>query len=340
MNCFYGISFFITSKRMNKLIKYIFMIGVSLWMYNNCIFSQGSFPPAVGMPGTTAVHKDSNIFMDWASQVHVTRGLQHYDSSSLGYTSSGTINDGLGVADGFTVSLGDSGVAVVSFNGSIYNGAGADFVVFENAFTSTFLELAYVEVSSDGINYVRFPNYYTANDTSQIGPFGHVDATHVHNLAGKYEVFYGTPFDLADIPDTSVLDKNNITHIKIIDVIGSLNHPQYDSEGRVINDPYPTAYPTGGFDLDAVGAINYNFIPADIEEENRSEITIYPNPTSGKINLQAEVDITQLELYNSNGTLLIYNQSNSMDLEGLNPGVYFLKVVTKKGTYVERIIKK
>ena len=29
-----------------------------------------------------------------------------------------------------------------------------------------------------------------------------------------------------------------------------------DAEGHLINDPYPTDYETGGFDLDAVGVLN------------------------------------------------------------------------------------
>ena len=54
------------------------------------------------------------------------------------------------------------------------------------------------------------------------------------------------------------LDINNITHVKIIDVIGSINqsYASYDSQGNIINDPFPTPYETGGFDLDAIGVIH------------------------------------------------------------------------------------
>jgi hypothetical protein len=34
------------------------------------------------------------------------------------------------------------------------------------------------------------------------------------------------------------------------------NYASYDSQGHQINDPWPTNFPTGGFDLDAVGVIN------------------------------------------------------------------------------------
>jgi hypothetical protein len=34
------------------------------------------------------------------------------------------------------------------------------------------------------------------------------------------------------------------------------NYASCDSQGHQINDPWPTPFPTGGFDLDAVGVIH------------------------------------------------------------------------------------
>lgn len=54
------------------------------------------------------------------------------------------------------------------------------------------------------------------------------------------------------------LNLNSVTHIRIVDVVGSID-PLYatrDSLNRVINDPWPTFFETGGFDLDAVGVIH------------------------------------------------------------------------------------
>ena len=85
----------------------------------------------------------------------------------------------------------------MQFSTPIFDGANWDFAVFENGFSDTFLELAYVEVSSDGINYFQFPCTSYTQDTLQIGGFGSVDATKIDNLAGKYRAHYGTPFDFA-----------------------------------------------------------------------------------------------------------------------------------------------
>ncbi|MFN6048554.1 MAG: T9SS C-terminal target domain-containing protein, partial [Bacteroidota bacterium] len=46
------------------------------------------------------------------------------------------------------VSLGDGGIATLTFDPPITNGDGFDFAVFENTFLDTFLELAFVEVST------------------------------------------------------------------------------------------------------------------------------------------------------------------------------------------------
>ena len=84
--------------------------------------------------------------------------------------------------DGAIVSLGDAGVAVLTFSTPIRNGQGPDFAVFENAFSNTFLELALVEVSSDGQNFVRFDAISNTDTTLQIGGFGHVDATNLEHV--------------------------------------------------------------------------------------------------------------------------------------------------------------
>ena len=74
----------------------------------------------------------------------------------MGKASSGDTNSPLGKAgDGTILSLGDGGEATLTFSTPISNGQGADFAIFENSFSATFLELGLVEVSSDGQNFVR-----------------------------------------------------------------------------------------------------------------------------------------------------------------------------------------
>ncbi|MGQ9845943.1 MAG: DUF4465 domain-containing protein [Bacteroidales bacterium] len=229
-------------------------------------FSQGPYAPAAGQPGSTAIHTDSSIIKSWAKGIELYRGWVKISDTTVYYNGSNKASFGypslaLGKAQEnsfHVVSLGDGGIATLTFDRPIKNGPGPDFAVFENGFSDTFLELAFVEVSSDGERFVRFPAVSLTQTTTQVGGFGNLDPTNIHNLAGKYRQGYGTPFDLNDIIDSSNIDLNNIRFVRIIDVVGSIDstYATYDSQGHKINDPWPTPYHTCGFDLDAIGIIN------------------------------------------------------------------------------------
>lgn len=223
--------------------------------------SLAQYPPAAGQAGSTAVRNDSSIIVGWATHCEVVRGPMDISSPEGGLASFGTPEAAIGFAEGNpsgVVSLGDGGSATLTFGGVIYNGPGPDFVVFENSFSDTFLELAFVEVSSNGEDFFRFPAISLTDTTQQVGSFGTLDPTKIHNLAGKYRAGFGTPFDLEDLRDTPGLDVNAITHVKIVDVVGCIQCPfaSRDSQGRLINDPWPTPFPSSGFDLDGVGVIH------------------------------------------------------------------------------------
>ena len=118
-------------------------------------------------------------------------------------------------------------------------------------------------MSSDGDHFLRFPAVsLTVTEGVEEYPdrdnFSLLDPTNLHNLAGKYSGGYGTPFDLAELPTDPMVNKGRITHVRVVDVVGSVN-PAWgtrDAEGRLIKDPFPTRFHTGGFDLDAVAVLN------------------------------------------------------------------------------------
>ncbi len=243
--------------------------------------SIAQFAPPVGQIGTTAMHKDSSAFVAWANGCQTLTGPQDISQPALGTTTVGTPGSATGKADGVNVvSLGDGGFAILQFPSPITNGSGFDFAVFENAFNEAFLELAFVEVSSNGLDYVRFPATCNHSTAQQIGPFdNNCDATKLNNLAGKYIAQYGTPFDLQDLQGIAGLEinLNAIRFVKVRDVVGSIN-AQYgtrDKNNNLINDPWPTAFPSGGFDLDAVGVINQQVI--GLKEYAIRSFQLYPS---------------------------------------------------------------
>lgn len=317
------------------------------------LFAQ--FPPPAGQVGSTAIHKDSSIIVAWATQCTVYRGYKNISNPSAGYAEVGDNSSALGIAgSGGVVSLGDGGYAIVQFQSPIFNGQGWDFAVFENSFSDSYLELAFVEVSSDGANYFRFPSVSNTQTTIQIGAFDTLDATKINNLAGKYRALYGTPFDLEELDNISGLDINHITHIKIMDVVGSINtmYANYDSNNNIINDPWPTEFTSSGFDLDAVGVIYQ--LPLNVEENNFIKaIQIYPNPVFKhqyiNINLFSEFyDKINVELISSSGKVIVHQEfeSNykawnnySIPLsEDIKAGIYILKLQQKEQLSTHKII--
>lgn len=210
------------------------------------------------------------------------------------------------------LSLGLGGEIIVSFkNYLVYDGPGADFIIFENAFINpinnkVFAEPAIVSVSIDGKNYIQFPyNIETLDGCAGTKPTnGNADPF-------DPDVSGGNAFDLSEI------GLSYIKYIKIKDVTDSIiinpNHQFYD----------PTL---SGFDLDAITSRhlvddNLNSIKNE-EIGNFNNLTKFKNGTKfiiynymgisvlatnnyktfieNLINLPNQLYIIKIELYNKN----------------------------------------
>lgn len=315
---------------MNKLLSLLVLVS-------NFAFCQ-SYAPEPGQPGSTAIHKDSSIIVDWASDVVVTRGPINFQNTAAGLATYGMEADAIGPADGTSVvSLGDSGIAIVTFNSPILNGPGPDFAIFENGFIDHYMELGFVEVSSDGVNYFRFDGVSEIPADTQLTNFSVSNCGYVHNLAGKYRAEYGTPFDLQELTGIAGLDVNNVQYVKIIDVIGTIDtlYGSFDSQGNIINDPYPTEFESGGFDLDAVGVI-HSFL--GLEDVKSQVVKLFPNPSSGIYKITSKNNISYY-VYNSDGRLVLSGEDSEIDIRNENNGVYFLTVLTGDQILHEMLVK-
>ncbi|MFN3404647.1 MAG: DUF4465 domain-containing protein [Cytophagaceae bacterium] len=304
-------------------------------------FNNPLFAPNAGEVGTTAMHKDSTAFVAWATGAVVQRGPQNIANTSLGDASVGNESMALGKpGSNGVVSLGDGGEITVTFDVPITNGPGNDFAVFENGFSSgelSYLELAFVEVSSDGVNFFRFPSVSLVNDVTQVGSFDLTDSRKIHNLAGKYIAGYGTPFDLEDLDGISALDLNRITHVKIIDVVGTIDpdFATFDSFRNKVNDPWPTAFSSSGFDLDAIGVINSTPLAAIGQSSEEKAFRVYPNPSvKGQdvfIEVKEHTSEGEIQLVDLSGNVMaeyVVNGSvNKLNLKEFSSGMYLVKYI-------------
>jgi len=314
------------------------------FLLTSSLISAQSYAPAAGQTGSTAIAKSSSVFVGWATGITVVRGPQDIAIVNSPLASTGTPTDGMkgGTSGSGVVCLGDGGSATLTFDTPIANGSGFDFAVFENGFSDTFLELAFVEVSSDGINFFRFPSHSETQTTTQIGGFGAVDCRYINNLAGKYRTGFGTPFDLSDIQDNALLDKNNITHVKIIDVIGTINplYASYDSFGNIINELYSTPFATGGFDLNGVGVINQKSATLGDKDFNIDSVMLYPNPASDIVYLNSN-EKTSIIIFDITGKIvknLPTSNYNDIIVSDIIPGTYLFEITAQDRKAVKKII--
>jgi len=163
----------------------------------------------------------------------------------------------------------DPGSITLGFPHGIRNGPGADFAVFENGsdFGSGLVaDLAFVEVSSDGVNFARFDavsqNTAYLDDTFGAS-FASIDETNVYNLAGKHLDGWGTPFELDELSGHALvtggqLDLQDVQYVRIVDVPGIGDGAFVDSQGNPILDASVTVS-SGGFDFrltEGVGVLN------------------------------------------------------------------------------------
>ena len=232
-----------------------------------CVFVALAFVLAVGSveagPYTDPGHPPLAM-TGWASEVdEVVRGPVDIASPAGALASFGVPANVVGAATGNSldvVSLGDGGRVTLYFGVGIHNGPGDDLAVYENGFPfvdGLFTELAFVEVASDGLRYARFPS--TALNTIPVGSFDPLDPTDYSGLAGRHEIGLGTGFDLAALASNPLVlsgdvDLMDVRYVRIVDVVG--NGSRVDRAGRPIYDPYATPFASGGFDLEAVGALH------------------------------------------------------------------------------------
>ena len=323
-------------KRISILL--LALVPVAVW---------AQFAPAQDKPGTTAMHADSSAFVAWATGCTVERGPMRIDKPENGLATYGADSLALGMPGGtfVVVSLGDGGNAVLTFASPIYNGPGPDFAVFENGFANAInpdtwaLELAFVEVSSDGENFFRFPAVTYVQTDEQLGNAGSINPAQLHNFASKYGAFYGTPFDLDEVEDNELLDKNRVTHVRIVDVVGNIDpeYASYDSEGHIINDPWPTGFNSSGMDLDALGVI-HDIAHYDVPENEVEAVALYPNPVKDRLTVKAE-NLQSVEIYNLMGQQVLISTSSVIDMSVLNQGIYFVRIYADGKTVTKRVVK-
>jgi len=200
-----------------------------------------------------------------------------------GPLAAGTTSSALGAPTGgglfggslLVYTLGVKGSLTLVFNSSMYDGPGTDLIVCENPFyllssSVIFAEAMYVEVSSDGASFARFPTTYSG-PLVPIPPTSGADPRWYTGFAGIMPVSAnpsagvnpldvvaggGDAFDFADLADDpavvqGAVDLDNIGFVRLVDVEAGQD---IDTSGTPVFD---CGLGTGAAaDVDACVAVN------------------------------------------------------------------------------------
>ena len=87
-----------------------------------------------------------------------------------------------------------------------------------------------------------------------------------------------------------------------------------------------------------------NYVAIDLTETDEYQaldFELYPNPTSGQITIVLE-EMQKVVVYNSLGQDLLNKETSSdilqLDLSGFENGLYWIKVMTQKGTAIRSFV--
>ena len=76
--------------------------------------------------------------------------------------------------------------------------------------------------------------------------------------------------------------------------------------------------------------------PTAIDELIDIELSVFPNPTAGKVTVKSDLEISQIYLYAIDGKLISVNKKSEIEI--YTKGTYFLKIFTVKGSTVRKIV--
>ena len=137
----------------------------------------------------------------------------------------------------------------------------------------------------------------------------------------------------------SVVTLHLTVNYSTIDTLVISTNESFEWQGNV--------YETSGFYVDSLLTIAgcdsvlvlQLTIVQGIRDVGNNMITVYPNPTSGKVKVDSD-DVTRIDVYNINGQQVMSVFNNPVvDITVLPMGLYTLKIETIQSSFVCRIIK-
>jgi len=80
----------------------------------------------------------------------------------------------------------------------------------------------------------------------------------------------------------------------------------------------------------------------EVPENKLATFSVYPNPTSAYLTVLSIETITQIEIFNQFGQLVLSNsEQNTINISRVSSGVYFMKIKDENGNFGNlKVVKK
>lgn len=82
-----------------------------------------------------------------------------------------------------------------------------------------------------------------------------------------------------------------------------------------------------------------NISTIGLHENNQLNITVYPNPTNGIINIKTDMIVEEVIIFDMTGSLVMKSNTTSLSVEHLVKGTYTICIKTNEGLHREKMIK-
>jgi|TARA_B110000285_G_C15066404_1_gene585388 hypothetical protein len=197
----------------------------------------------------------------------------------------------------------------------------SDFSNLVNIYSDTLKPIYFVEcgyASSDSCNSSEalqaqfFQNVFSAWDT------------HYANI--KYlTLFKTTDWSQQEVNNLGVF--YGITDIIFLEYLRTLGVRTWDNDGT-----NKLAYETILCELSNRGWCSVNCGITGIDEQIKTDfVSVYPNPTSGLINIDTKKSVKQIKIYNSLGKLSLSTKNTVININEFSNGIYYLSVQFETG---------
>ena len=187
----------------------------------------------------------------------------------------------------------------------------------------------------------RMPYSYIKIDTLQLDFY-------LKQTQTKYQLQVGVMSNLSDastfVPVATFDNGSNTSS----PVLRTVNFSSYTGSGHYIafrNTLAPGQ--TGNYSCNYIDDITLSTASkGDLGDESYGlepqsrDITLYPNPTTGKLNIEAEVDVQRVDVFDYTGRCVAtFEHQSSVDLSGFASGLYTLRCTLPDRIEVRRVVK-